>query len=269
MRHFYLIANPLKEGTEQTAIEITQYLQDHGAVCERNLDRIPEDVECVITLGGDGTLIRAARDLVDRQLPLIGVNMGNLGYLTQVAHGEGLVPVLEALLADRYHLERRMMLEGVVSDGVHEETGIALNEIVLTRKGNMQALKFQIFVNGELFNEYAADGVIVSTPTGSTAYNLSAGGPIVAPWAELMVLTPICSHSLYSRSVVLSNRDTVEIRTIRTPGLSHRVVFDGDQEMDLSDGKTLKIRQSEKGTTLIQVKNVQFLDNLRNKMTRV
>ncbi len=278
MRHFYVVANPHKPGTQETAKEIAHYLTAHGAVCAGMSDgkearpparQIPPETECVITLGGDGTLIQAARDLVERRLPLVGVNMGTLGYLTQISRGEALAPMLDALIADNFRLEERMMLEGEVTGGGRRVTGIALNEIVLSRKAGMQPLRFALYVNGQYLNEYTADGMIVATPTGSTAYNLSAGGPIVTPEAELMVLTPICSHSLNSRSIVLSHQDTVSIRIRQQEGQSQMVVFDGDQAVELADDETLTIRRSKNGTSLIRLKDISFLDNLRNKMSRV
>ncbi len=306
MKHFYLIANPLKRGTDQMAREITAYLRSHGASCvwtpqdaenmERSAitpDMVPGDSECVITLGGDGTLIRAARSLVDTGLPLLGINMGTLGYLTQIAQGEALAPMLTALLEDNFRLEQRMMLEGRVVDGAcaklwgekadvgwpgsgtgpgrHAgQTGIALNDIVLARNGGLQPIHFRLYVNGGFLNEYTADGMIVATPTGSTAYNLSAGGPIVTPGAELMVLTPICSHSLNSRSIVLTGQDMVEIHIVDAPGRqSQMAVFDGDRTLDLDIGGYLRIYRSANKTTLIRLKDVSFLDNLRNKMSRV
>ena len=163
MKHFYLIANPSKQGTRQAAEQIMDYLRARGAFCEGHAQKmrreaavygytdkswVPSQTQCVITLGGDGTLIQAARDLVDLQIPLIGVNMGNLGYLTQVAQGERLTPMLDALLEDRFRLERRMMLAGTVCKqdtadvgkaafSREQEVGIALNDIVLTRKDVM------------------------------------------------------------------------------------------------------------------------------------
>jgi len=284
MEHFYLIANPGKEGTKEVAAQITEYLQQQGASCDgcpqqvrkagtgygfTDVRRIPKRTQCVITLGGDGTMIQAARDLVGRGLPLIGINMGNLGYLTQIARGETIVPMLDALLQDQYRLEKRMMLEGRVTGAGKESRSIALNDIVLTRKDVMQLLKFQVFVNDEYFNSYTADGMIVATPTGSTAYNLSAGGPIVAPRAELMVLTPICSHSIYSRSIVLPAWDKISIKVERNTFQKQMAVFDGDLAMDISGDETLEIRRSKSYTTLIQLKGDSFLENLRNKMARV
>lgn len=284
MEHFYLIANPSKEGTEGAGGQIMEYLRSRGASCEGSFQRrrregagygytdveqIPQKTQCVITLGGDGTLIQAARDLVGRQLPLLGINMGTLGYLTQLSKGEAIGPMLDALLADNYRLEKRMMVDGRITGGKKEYHGIALNDIVLTRKDVMQVLKIQVFVNDEFLNEYTADGMIVSTPTGSTAYNLSAGGPIVTPGAELMVLTPICSHSLNARSIVVSAQDRVRLKVTKDAFRKQMAVFDGDRVVDLSNGESLEIVRSESYTNLIKLKNVSFLDNLRNKMARV
>ncbi len=306
MRNFYLIANSTKPGARQVADEIMDYLHSHGAVCNGNLQyshikkngsgytdpsKIPEDTQCVITLGGDGTLIQAARDLIHRNLPILGINRGHLGYLTQVANGEKLDPVLDALMEDRFYLEKRMMLDGriLAADGqaawggnagehgdtaaahgqASARTGFALNEIVLTRKDVLQALHFQVYVNGQMLNEYTADGIIVATPTGSTAYNLSAGGPIVTPAAKLMVLTPICSHSLNSRSIVLSHRDTVAIRVLDWKRQRQMAVFDGEQMMDIGSGEWLEIREAHNFLTLVKFNNVPFMDTLRQKMKPV
>lgn len=277
MKHFYLIVNPCKEGTKEMAREIAGYLMKRGATCaeaprsEEKKDTLPADTQCIITLGGDGTLIRAARNLVSYGLPLLGINMGTLGYLTQIAHGEALAPILDALLEDNFHLERRMMLEGEVisDDGRSAFGGLALNEIVLTRKSGLQPIHFQLYVNGKYLNEYTADGIIVATPTGSTAYNLSAGGPIVTPGAELMVLTPICSHALNNRSIVLTGQDMVEIRPLDGEDRRQAVAFDGEQTVNLDSTKRLQIRKSRYDTTMIQLKDISFLDHLRNKMARV
>lgn len=284
MNNFYLIANSSKDGTVQMARRIAGYLTERGAVCTgspqrrkkrpgstgyTDISHIPPNTECIITLGGDGTLIQAARDLVELQIPLIGINMGTLGYLTQANREEAISPVLDALLNDHFRLEKRMMLEGCVLGPHGEKRGIALNDIVLTRRDVMQVLKFRVSVNDVFLNEYTADGMIVATPTGSTAYNLSAGGPIVTPAAELMVLTPICSHALNSSSIVLAHKDTIEIRLSESAGRKQTVVFDGDQTLDIDGSERLVIRRSDSYTTLIQLKQVSFLENLRDKMTRV
>jgi NAD+ kinase len=279
MRNYYLIANPSKTGTKELAQEMSDYLRERGADCTVTAPenhcayQIPERTECVVTLGGDGTLIRAAKNLYARKIPLLGINMGTLGYLTQINRDEEWASVLDALLEDRYHLERRMMLEGeMISDAgkqIHGEQGTALNEVVISRDGGMQPIHFELHVNGSFLNSYTADGIIIATPTGSTAYNLSAGGPIVTPGAELMVVTPICSHSLNSRSIVLAGDDEVEIHVKEQPGQSQIAVFDGDHVLRLDGGRRLRVRRSAHETYMIRLKEVSFLENLRNKMTGV
>lgn len=284
MKHFYLIVNPSKQGARELAEQMMEYLRARGACCEGSFqkrktrpigfgytdpDAIPKKTECVITLGGDGTLIQAARDLVSLNLPLVGVNMGHLGYLTQVSAGAPTTPMLDALLRDAVSMEQRMMLEGRVEGPRGVRSGIALNDIVLARNDVLQMLRFQVHMNGLYFNEYMADGMIAATPTGSTAYNLSAGGPIVAPRAEMIVLTPICPHSLNSRSIVLSASDEVGIRLSQEMEGEQTAVFDGDQVLAMDGEDTLYIRKSEHQTTLIQLNEVSFLENLRNRMNRI
>ncbi len=284
MKNFYLIANPQKEGTEAEAEQICAYLRSRGARCSgspqimpsdgqkrgyTDPESIPKETECIITLGGDGTLIQAAGDLVDLEIPMIGINMGHLGYLTQVSCKEAVIPMLDSLLEDRFTVERRMMLEGMLTGPAGVRRGIALNDIVLTRQGLLQVLNFQVSLNGVSLNEYVADGMIAATPTGSTAYNLSAGGPIVAPGAEMIVLTPISSHSLNSRSIVLSPEDYITIRPLDAEMKAQTAVFDGDRIFEIGPGDTLKICRAEKYTRLIQLSNVSFLENLRNKMARI
>lgn len=275
MKHFYLIANPSKPGALDMAEKLETEFLRRGASCVHTRgytrpEQIPADTECIITLGGDGTLIQASRDLISLELPMMGINMGHLGYLTQVSREESLGPVLDALLSNSFTLEKRMMLEGSVVGAKKTVKGIALNEIVLTRQDVLQMLHFQVYLNDVFFNEYMADGIIAATPTGSTAYNLSAGGPIVAPGAQLMVLTPICPHSLNARSIVLSPEDRISIRLVDwSGGKSYSAVFDGDQVFPLHYGEQLEICRAPKYTTLIQLKNVSFLENIRQKMDRI
>jgi NAD+ kinase len=280
MRNFFLIANPSKEGTLEMANEISGYLHDKGAVCAMTAPQmttdtytIPEGTECAIILGGDGTLIRAAKNLYSRKIPILGINMGTMGYLTQITKEEQLPPVLDALIDDNFRLEYRMMLEAeLLSEKGQEipgQNGIALNEVVISRDGGMQPIHFDLYVNGKFLNAYNADGIIIATPTGSTAYNLSAGGPIVTPGAQLMVVTPICSHALNSRSIVLNGSDEVDIY-VEWQENQHRIaVFDGERELSLDEHRHLQVRRSEHETTMIRLKDISFLDNLRNKMTRI
>lgn len=286
MKYFYLIANRQKKRAQEKASYIQNYIKDHGGVCYRaeeelkeqsaghkytDAAQIPEQVECVITLGGDGTLIQAARELSSRNLPLVGINIGgHLGYLTQISKEGELSMLLDHLMADRYQLESRMMLEGkACQKGLPYYKDMALNDIVITRKGLLRVLKFRIYVNGEFLNGYTADGMIIATPTGSTAYNLSAGGPIVAPHAQMIILTPICPHTMNTRSVVLSSEDQVKIEILGDDDTGQVAVFDGDTAIELKVGDFIEIEKSKIQTRLVKLNNISFLDNLRNKMTGI
>ena len=206
MNTFYVISNTQKDPELHNAKVIQDFLQEKGKKCYIQTARsdgmqehyrytdpagIPDEVECVLVLGGDGTLLQAARDLVDRSLPLLGINMGTLGYLAEIDR-KNIRPALEKLIQGEYSVEHRMMITGTA---YHQKRklleDIALNDIVITRDGRMRVVDFQVLVDGEFLCGYSADGVIVSTPTGSTGYNLSAGGPIVSPKASLMVLTAV------------------------------------------------------------------------------
>ncbi len=287
MKHFYLIWNPQRDGTGAMAERIRDYLETHGCTCavrdsdgaggapggaytaRTDPEQVPAETECVITLGGDGTLIRAARDLALRQLPMIGVNMGHLGYLTQVGCQEPgeVTQMLDDLAAGQFQLERRMLLKGtVLSGGTAVKEELALNEILISRREMPKILDLRLSVNGEQLCRYKADGMIIATPTGSTAYNLSAGGPIVEPSARLMILTPICPHDLNGRSIVLAAEDTIEIEIMGHDNEGQAVVFDGGAAVKLKVGDRLLVERSRVETVMVKLHEVSFVDNLRSKM---
>ena len=282
MKHFYLMVNKEKENAEKGAEMIAEYLSRQGCEClwdqeppdtseYRYTDgrKVPQETECVIVLGGDGTLIQASRDLAGRNLPLFGVNMGHLGYLTQICCERDILTAMDDLLADRYRLEHRMMLQGrVISDGRTVAEDIALNDIILGRMG-LHTLKYDLYVNGEFFNEYTADGMIMATPTGSTAYNLSAGGPIAAPESDLIIMTPICPHTLNSRSIVLSSENRIMLKVTGGEDREQFLSFDGDTVVKLRRGDRIEVERSEITTTLVQLSQVSFLENIRKKMKHI
>lgn len=292
MNQFYIITNSEKDKNLKTTKQIYDYLTAHGKSCTvreyqktekvclnqekvqkevgyTNADWIPEGTQCILVLGGDGTLIQAARDTVDRGIPLLGINLGNLGYLAEIEKS-GIVDALDSLMADVYTLEPRMMLEGTVCrKGSGDIHNLALNDIVVNRAGALRVIDYEIYVNGEFLNRYSADGIIVSTPTGSTGYSLSAGGPIVSPMASMIVVTPICPHTLTARSIVLSGEDQVTIRL----GSGRRVereeafaTFDGEVSVPIATGDYVEIRKSEKTADILKISKISFLEVLRNKM---
>ena len=195
--------------------------------------------------------------------------MGTLGYLAQIGREEDILPALDELIADHYGLEQRIMLKGtVISDGRVIAEDIALNDIVLSRMG-LNMLRFNLSIDGEFLNDYSADGIIAATPTGSTAYNLSAGGPIAVPDSEMILLTPICPHTLNSRSVVLAPDRVIELEITGRGETGKFLSFDGDTQVNLKNGDLVRIERSEIVTTLIRLKKVSFLENLRDRMKQI
>ena len=273
MNSFYMIPNLLKDGDYAITNEIREYIESKGCRCtvaEKDSSghilpgTVPDDVQCGLVLGGDGTLIRSVRDLGERSLPLLGINLGTLGYLAEVDL-DNYKEALKPLFHKTPDVEERMMLSGTFNGG--EE--LAMNDIVLAREGKIRIINFNIYVDGSLLNSYHADGVIISTPTGSTGYNLSAGGPIVEPTAQMIVVTPICSHALNTSSIVLSADDTIEVeigegRYGRQEKVS--LCFDGAEQITLVTGDRVVIKRSERTARLIKLESESFMKTLRRKM---
>ena len=281
MDKFTIIANSVKDRNFVVSHRIAEYLRNNGKEClmlqdtgeEQNAsyhytdpDRIPDDTQCIIVLGGDGTLLQAARDVVDKDIPLFGINMGTLGYLAEIDQ-HSIYPALDRLMSDRYTIERRMMLSGTVykNDKV-AVSDVALNDIVIGREGPLRVVRFNNYVNGTFLNSYKADGIIVSTPTGSTGYSLSAGGPIISPAASMILMTPLAPHTLNTRSIVFSpdDRITVEIGEGRDQNQEHGMAsFDGDTSVSMVTGDRIVITRSKKDTRIIKINNISFLETLR------
>jgi NAD+ kinase len=223
----------------------------------------------VLVIGGDGTLLQAARDLVDRNLPLLGINMGTLGFLAEIER-KNILPNLDRLMAGDLMIEQRMMIRGEAWHNSRRLLGdIALNDIVITRNGRLRVVDFNIYVDGIYLTSYTADGIIISTPTGSTGYNLSAGGPIVAPQASMMVMTAIAPHTLNSRPIVLPDgvEITVEIGSRhRTYTDGAEATFDGDTTVKMSSGDKIVVTKARQEIQMIRTKNTSFLETLREKM---
>lgn len=284
MDKFYIITNHLKDPQLEQTNLIKNYLEEKGKICYvqdsgklgegrtykyTDASRIPSDAECVLVLGGDGTLLQASRDLVDTSLPLLGINMGTLGYLAEIEH-QNIKNALDKLIAGEFAIENRMMITGSAFHHTKKlMEDVALNDIVIGRRGRLRVVDFNIFVDDTFLCSYRADGIIISTPTGSTGYSLSAGGPIVAPNASLLLLTAIAPHTLNSRTIVLPDdvRITVELggsQTLDNEGAE--VTFDGDTSVKLNVGNVIQVTKSQRKTRLIKINNTSFVEILRKKM---
>ena len=291
MKRYCIITNREKDRDFTVSNEIKNYLEGRGGTCTllthsgQDCDQedqgdapyrytdpsmVPSGTECVLVLGGDGTLIQAARDLSGKNIPLLGVNFGTLGYLAGVEKHH-ILDALNRLMEDDYTLERRMMLDGTVLGGEKiTKKDVALNDIVISRCGGLHVIDFKLYVYGQFLNLYSADGIIISTPTGSTAYNMSAGGPIVSPEASLLVVTPICPHTLNTRSIILSSEDkiTIELCPDRSGKYGERLVsFDGDNSQKVYAGDSIEICRSGQYTNIVKLNRISFLEILRRKMS--
>lgn len=273
MNKFIIFTNTDKDEGLALSKKITEYISEKGAVssivCDAVLDSgamdgFIKEADAAIVLGGDGTMLRATRGIGVYDIPLIGINLGTLGFLTEVEES-GVFDALDMLLKDRYIIENRMMIEGTVGN----KTFHSLNDIVITRAGFSRVIGLNVYVNGQLLDTYEADGVIVSTPTGSTGYNLSAGGPIVSPKARVIVVTPISPHSLTSKSVVFDSTDEIKIEIAKkrkTQDTEAIVSFDGGNSIDLGAGNVVSARISSRTVRLIKVHDVNFYSVLRDKI---
>lgn len=282
MKMFLIITNISKDPDLELTKQITAYLESKG-VCaksmirridadraENNASMIPKDTDCILVLGGDGTLLQAARDTAGMNIPILGINMGTLGFLAEVEINH-IEDAIDRILRGEFQTEQRMMLCGsVMHDGRKHEISPALNDITITRSGSLQIIRFSIYVNQQFLCKFSADGMIVATPTGSTGYNMSAGGPIVEPSAGLMVLTPICAHTLNSRSIILRAEDEVVIQIDRGRDgttLSVEANSDGSEKMTMVTGDTITIAKSVYTTKIIKLNSVSFLETLHRKMS--
>ena len=280
MRKFGLITNAYKDKGLMLTHKIAEYIRGKGgeAVCisERNgmiLDYeqmdysdIPEGLDCIMVLGGDGTLIRVATGSRKSHVPLIGVNLGTLGYLCELEE-ETVFTAIDSLMNGEYKIDERMMLQGKRTGEEHGKS--ALNDVVIHRSGNLSLLSLLVYVNGEFLTTYDADGVIISTPTGSTGYNLSAGGPIVDPKAKMILLTPINAHNLNSRSIVLSADDEIEIEMGSRRYQKDEVAVvscDGDKIAELTVGDRFMISRSKHIIKICKLNKRSFLEILSKKM---
>ncbi len=285
MKRFFVITNESRDRNCEKARQITDHLNARGAACsyvsiERDsdetssevkaIDELPDDTDAVIVLGGDGTFIQSAGIIAPKKIPMIGINLGHLGYLAEVDK-EKITPALDRLLNDDYTIEDRIMLSGTpVIAGKEAGSFYAFNDIVVRTPGSSVGY-FEIEVNGTYLTTISGDGLIIATPTGSTAYNMSAGGPIIEPGSSTIVLTPICPLELESRSVVLSAENTVVIKLIRPEGRRRKtagVYFDGGEEISLSSDDSVCIKKASSAVRLIKLSKESFLEVLSRKMQR-
>lgn len=271
MKHVGVMSNPHKKDAQKVQRDVIRLIKKAGMAaaeiaCEGDGAAL-SDLELMVVLGGDGTLLQAARYVSRYQIPLLGVNMGRLGFLTEIGI-QDMEHAIARISAGEYHLDERMMLKTVI-----EEKGSApvlcesaLNDVVLTHADIARIIHIEAVANDQLVGVYPADGMLVSTPTGSTAYSLSAGGPVIDPMLRCLLLTPVCAHTLTARPIVLSAEDRIRMRV--TKGNERCVLtVDGQLTYEVSPKAQVYVCVAAHNATFIRFEQRNFFSLMQRKLS--
>jgi NAD+ kinase len=269
MKRIIIFANPKKQGVLEAVAETEAWLRgraevvvDHDVECERDTT----GGDFVVVLGGDGTVLQAARKFAGNGVPIVGINVGKFGFLTE-ATAEEARDVLAQVLEGRFELRERMMLRCLLDrGGRHVRDWLGLNDVVMSRTSLSRLITIDFLVDEEPVTTYRADGLIVSTPVGSTAHSLAASGPILHPSMEAFVVAPICPHTLSNRPIVLPPESVLEMRP-RDYAESPALTVDGQLYTPLEEGDTVTIRRAEKRLRLIHTGRRTFFETLSSKLS--
>lgn len=268
MKKYFILENQKKEGARILGETIENYLSEHG--CEfttlsgyMDSSKVPQGTECIITIGGDGTLITAATAACSLNIPIIGVNAGHLGYLTSISNQEEIPAMLQQLIEDKYQIIDCNTLT-VNVDG--REVECVVNEVTIGKHSPLHVVKIRISVDDEYLSDISADGIIVSTPTGSTAYNLSAGGSVIQTGMDAFAITPICVHGNIINSIVVDGGSEIELEIIDDGSSEPVATYDGREEIALRTGSKVTIKKGNYPIHFIRLGNETFISNLRKKL---
>ena len=256
----FINADSFKEIALKTKDDLIRYCEELDIEIAKDIS----EADILFSIGGDGTFLNTAK-MTDR--PIIGINTGTLGYLTEV-NPDDLQKALKSILSDNYTVENRMMVEGKIikSDGNEINIPESLNEIAISKNVN-GVVRFDAIVNGKLITSYIADGILVCTPTGSTAYNLSCGGPIVDPTAEILTITPIAPHTVLNKSIVLSKNSIIKIKITELRDNTSAYVLNDGIPNKLESGDIVEIKKSDKITKIIKLEDRSFVDTVRENLS--
>ena len=262
-----IFVNTLKENAKETTEKLISCLTANGVEYSlvldddiKNADFSMPEIDLLFALGGDGTVLRIAKHCALKDIPIVGINIGTVGFLTEIEPNE-INSVIPLLLQNKYDVEKRSMLEFVDDN----KSYLALNDVVVSKANDSRLLLLDLYINDEIVDKYYCDGFIVSTPTGSTAYSLSAGGAIISPQTEAFALTPINSHSLHSRPIVVDNKEIVSINPSNLSNIN--VMVDGEV-VYTGKAKSIKVKQSNITATFIRLDKHNFYNKLLKKLNK-
>jgi NAD+ kinase len=253
---------------EKIMYTIKKYYKDTEIILFKDSINLKERLTCdfkkIIVLGGDGTILATARAIHNCDVPILGINLGNLGFLTSIEMAN-LDEGIKKLSLGEYHIEERIMLDCSIQNYKNEGNRLALNDVVISRETMSGMYKYGINVNGKYYTTFNSDGIIIATPTGSTAYSLSAGGPIIYPTIDVISITPICPHSLNSRSIILAADSKISISISGNVG---KIVLslDGQSHCDIENTDIINIKSAEKKCKIIKLNGDDYFNVLRNKI---
>jgi NAD+ kinase len=261
-----LIGNIQKAECASMIRRATRLIERAGrkAFVDSNVATLAREVDLLLVFGGDGTMLRAAQNSGGSTTPLLGINIGGLGFLTAVPSSE-LATALEHVWKGEFKFESRALIEAGGHCHGRQIRKAALNDIVISRGALSRLISLEVSVNGELITRYRCDGLIISSPTGSTAYSLAAGGAVVLPTAEVFALTPICPHALSNRSIILPLDATIRVKALN-PAPDTLISVDGEVVADLDAGDEVTVRRSRSIVRLVNLANNSFLEAMRRKL---
>lgn len=280
MKLVAIILNSEKADAVQLACEFVPWLHErgvqvvaeHDAAAAMGLSSLSRDdkqltsADFAIVLGGDGTLLRASRMMAPAGVPMFAVRFGKFGFMTDVEPADALVALTE-ILEGRYHIDERMMFRAAVyRSGKRISSYGALNDVVIAKGPLARMLRLATYVSEKYISTYAADGLVVATPTGSTAYSLSAGGPLVSPDLKVIIITPICPHTLNARSLIVASKEAVDVVVESDPGDVVMLTVDGQVGIALEPGDKVSVREAKSKTKLISIGERTFFDKLQTRL---
>ena len=277
MKHFCIIANQEKDPDGRVAGALRETLKSYGFEAYVIAPLVPgtkykkaelkEGTDCAVILGGDGTFLHGAKALSRGGIPIMGINLGNLGFLT-AAEQQDTEKAVRQLAAGEYVIEKRTLLSADCVERKDSEHK-ALNDVVIARSGFSRLIRLRLSVNGQVVQDYQGDGVIIATPTGSTGYSLSAGGPVVSPVAKTLVITPICPHMLSARPLVVSEDDRITVEALKSSRSMEQEAFvtvDGDEVAGLAVGEHVNIVKADDTISVVMLKDISFWEKVRAKL---